>query len=380
MRIEKIFIFILIIALLATFIFIGYLFFGKIAKSVKITSPAGGEELKVGETYKITWEVRGIKKVGIVLFKGQNPKWIAEDIEASSGVYEWKIYPGQDYGDNFSIAVIEYPWQEGAKASYTDGALAILYPESNSCDAFSIEKKWPYVPSDFPNIRKVFITENTFTGNLDGFEGANKKCQEEAKKQGYLGVWRAFIGADADSDTAVERLRKSPKGLKGVFVEAKAGSMLARGIKCHALLGKDFDDFLSNFSDSYSFSRKKFSDNFFQNFGNIWLGRLNNKSKSNCIIAQSNYSDPEKLAEQYSYTSTCQRWTNGEQFVQGYNGEGGESSNFPTCYTPQGVKTSAVSVAGLSEGIEGKSEAASFFTPNNGLSCDSRQKLLCVEE
>lgn len=385
MRIEKILIFILIIAILATFIFIFYLFFGKVVKIIKISFPIGGEELRVGDIYKITWESRGIKKVGIVLFKGQNPEWIAKDIDASLGEYEWKIYPGQEYGGDFWLAIVEFPWREGNKVAFTQGAFAIVYPELSSCDSISIEKQWPYVPGDLPNIRRVFITEESYSGDLGGIEGADIKCQQEAKKQGYTGTWRAFIGGDSAQELAVERLKKTPRKTKGIFVEARPGAKLPAGINCYPLLGKNFDEFLTNFSNLTIINERKFSANFFEEFGNIWLGRIDQQSKNNCITTEGFYSFSEyqeRIGESYSYTSTCQRWSNGNPFVAGYPvPEGGAKPSFPTCYTPQGKRILAVGLAGLSTGIEkGSEKSSNRFTPYQGKSCQSRQKLLCIED
>jgi hypothetical protein len=383
MRLEKILIFIIIIAVVITLAFVVYLFSAKVLKGISVSFPSGGEELRVGETYKISWSSRGIDKVGIVLFKGQTPKWLAKDIDASEREYEWKIYPGQEYGDDFWVAVVEFPWQERNQVAFSDGSFAIAYPTYNSCDSVSIENQWPYVPSDLPNVRRIFITETAYTGNLGGIEGADIKCQEEARKLGYTGVWRAFIGGDSAQELAGERLKKTPRQLRGIFVEAKPGARLFNGINCYALLGKDFNEFLTNFSNLTEINKRKFTPAFFNDFGSIWLGRIDQQSKSNCItkndISFSSGGDSEKTGEFYSYTSTCQRWTNGSAFVTGYSGTG-QGGSFPTCYTPQGRAISAFGVAGLSSGIKGEGEAKSRFTAYEGKSCDARQKLLCVEE
>ena len=381
--IEKILIFILIIAVVATFGFLFYLLTDKISKNIKISFPSGGEELMVGDTYKIEWKARGINKVGIILYKDQTARWIAKDLDASIGEYEWKVYPGQEYGDNFWIAVVEFPWQKNRAVAYTDGSFALVYPKTNSCDVVSVQNQWAYIPSDYPNIRKVFITKNSFTGNLGGIEGADKKCQEEARSQGYNGTYRSFIGGDSDSELAVQRIRKTMRGVNGIFVEAKSAMQLANGVGCQALLGNNLTEFMANFSNPAVVNKEKFSAEFFRDFGAIWLGRVDDKSKNSCAIIGNSASGSgnafENISERSSFTSTCQRWTSGSQFVSGYPvPEGSAKPSFPSCYVSSGNIVDAVAVGGLSMSLT--SDAQNLFTPYQAKTCDSYQKLLCIED
>lgn len=374
---EKTLIYILIFAVLAVFGFIFYLFMGQFAKSIKVTSPIGGEEWGTGQTYKIAWKTRGVSRVGIALFKGQEVKWIAKDVPAGAGSYDWKIYPGQPYGDDYWVAVFEYPWRKGSKIAYSDSAFAIIYPEASSCDIISLQDEWPYMPSDLPQLRKVFVTNEAYSGNLEGFEGADKICQQEAQVFGLEGTWRAFIGGDSEQETAVVRMGATPRKTDGVFVEAGPAAVLLRGATCHRLLGKDFDQFLAKFSESSEVVSEKIKGEFFANFSNIWLGRLDQRSAKNCTSIALVLTDPYRpLAEKYSLTTTCQNWTQDRAFVQGYPvPAGAPKPAFPTCYTPEGRLTDAAVVAGLSMGVSGGS-----FTPYEGKTCDTRQHLLCIEE
>lgn len=380
--IEKNLIYVLIFAVLVTFGFIFYLFFGQFTKNIQITAPLGGEEWETGQTYKITWKARNIDKVGIVLFKGEEPQWIAKDIHAGVGSYEWKIYPGQQYGSDYWIAIFEYPWKKGNRIAYSDGSFAIVFPERASCDGLSIQNEWPYVPSDLPNLRRVFITEAIYNGNLEGLEGADKKCQEEAQKQEFSGAWHAFIGGDSDQEIAVERIKKTPRKRDGIFVEAKSALTLIRGATCHRLLGKNLDGFLMKFSNLSVVNEEKFEDSFFQKLDEVWLGRFDEKSKKNCTSIAALIPNPYiPLAEKYSSTTSCQNWTRGEKSVQGYPVPPGQPKpSFPTCYTPEGKFTDAVASGGLATGLTGGGVGNNEFTPYQGKSCDSRQHLLCIEE
>jgi len=367
---------ILIVAALVFYLFVVYS-----KESIQVLTPNGAEEWEIGQTYEITWKAKGIEKVGIVLFKGAEPKWIAENIDAGLGKYEWKIYPGQEYGSGFWIVVLEYPWREGNEIDYSDGPFAITFPEMASCDYLSVEQEWLYLPNDLPNLRRVFITKETYTGNLDGFEGADEICQTEADTQGFEGVWHAFIGGDSDEDSAVERLKRTYNGTGGVFISAEPSATIIRGATCHRLLAKDFEEFLTRLSDSVIINEEKFEQGFLQDMKNLWLGRINKESKKNCAGIAAALSDYYKsLVEKYSFTITCQNWTQGDKYVGGYPVPDGQPKpSFPACYTSAGQYTDAVALGGLASGTTGK-DKDEVFVLNEGKYCDNKQKLLCIEE
>ncbi len=378
---EKSLIYFLILAVLVVFGFVFYLFFGQITKSVKILAPNGKEEWEIGKTYKITWQAKGIEKVGIVLFKGKEPKWIAKNVSAKAGKYDWEIYPGQEYGDDYWVAVFEYPWQKGNKIDYSDGAFAVVYPELGSCDFLSTENEWPYLPSDLPNLRRVFITKNDFTGNLEGLDGADRKCQKEAEEQGFGGKWQAFLGGDSDTDLAVERLKRTSRKTDGIFIEAESAATLIRQATCHRLLAKNFDEFLVKLSDLLIINGERLEKGFLDNMGNLWLGRVDEKSKKNCTPIGIIPSDSMgAISERYSLTATCQNWTRENRLVEGYPvSTGGPKPSFPTCYTPEGKSIDAVALGGLSSALIGTGNNTTFNI-YQGKYCDTRQKLLCIEE
>jgi len=224
-----------------------------------------------------------------------------------------------------------------------------------------------------PNLRRIFITKDSFTGNLDGLEGADKICQTEAEGRGFGGTWQAFLGGDSDNDLAIERLKRTPRGTDGIFIIADPTATLIRGATCHRLLAKTFDDFLAKLSSLEIINAEKIEEKFLEDLGNIWLGRLDANSKKNCTSIIAALADSYKpLAEKYSFTTTCQNWTQGNKLVEG-------DSDLPTCYTPQGKFTNAVALGGLSTGIVGNDKDA-VFSAYQGKYCSTPQKLLCIEE
>jgi len=368
LRIEKGLIFAVIGAVLVVFAVLFWLFFSYSSKKIEVFSPNGRENWEIGQTYEISWKVRGVDRVGIVLFNGEKPEWIAENIPASQGKYEWTIQPGHEYGPNFWIAVFEYPWRNSSQIDYSAGSFSITYPEMSSCDNLSVEKEWPYFASDLPKIRKVFITEEAFAGNLGGLEGADEKCALSAENQKLEGEWMAFIGGEDPENTALKRLEASPRGLEGIYVEAKPSSELLRGATCHRLLGKNIEEFLIKLSNLETSAKEKLEKPFAEKLTKVWLGRVNSDSPKNCVLIPSlSSSTYYPLAEKYSYTVTCQNWSYGESNVNGYSRENGIDSSFPSCYTSAGKFTYAVGSAGLS-------------LENIGRHCSKKQHLICVEK
>jgi hypothetical protein len=346
-------------------------------KKLQLTSPNGNEKWQAGKTYKITWKAKNIGKLAIVLIKGEDSKtaeWIAKDIPARKKKYDFQIFVWEEPRQDYKISIFEYPWKEGNKIDYSDEKFTILGPQFASCDKLSIEAEWPYIPSDFPDQRKVFITETSFTGNLEGLAGADKKCQAEAEAGGLTGTWKAFLG---DEQTlAMDRLK-----LEGIFVEARPVATLPEGKTCHRLLGKDFNEFFKKLSDSLILNKEKLEENFLNDLSRIWLGRINAESKTDCIttFVREQPQDPQDLPQSYSFTTTCQNWTTGEGTVPDYPPQPGQKVKFPKCYTPQGIRIEAVGLAGLSSGLLDP-KGAEKLTTSLGKYCNILQKLLCIEQ
>lgn len=359
---ERSLIYFLVIAVITTIIFLIFLFFAFSSKSITVLTPDGGDEWGIGGTYSITWKANGVDKVGIVLFNGTEAKWIAKNIPASQGEYKWKIYPGEKYGDGYYMAVFEYPWKSGNKIDYSNDSFAVVYSDFASCDQVSVKNESAYVASDIPNLRRVFITKNSYSGDLNGLDGADKICNDEAKEFGYSGGWQAFIGGDNNNETAVQRLKSTDKGTGGIYIEARPYATLSRGATCQRVLGKDFNSFLSIFSNLSEVNQKSLSSDFFENLANIWLGRLTDKTRKNCAEVIELGGD----LKSYSYTATCQNWVSANRNI--------DERQAPTCYTSTGSTQSADALSGLSSGISGQ-----YFTASQGKYCDQRQKLLCIE-
>lgn len=351
----------------------GIYYYFYLEKSLKLISPNGKEVWQANKTYQITWKAKKIDKLGIVLIKegSKETKWIAKDIPAGKKKQDWQIFVWEAPGQDYKIAIFEYPWKEGNLIDYSDENFTILGPKFASCDSLSSEAEWPFLPSDFPNLRKVFITEESWQGNLEGLEGADKKCQSEAEKEGFQGVWKAFLGDD--QTLAVDRLK-----LEGIIVEAKSAGQLPEEKTCHRLLGKNFDEFLKKLSNPLVFNQEKLEEEFLKNLSNIWLGRINKESKKDCLAVFIEYLSRDPSLN-YSFTTTCQNWTTSEERVSGYPSKGKEVLTLPVCYTPQGERINAATLVGISSGIIEK-QGEKFFSSSLGRPCNFSQKLLCIEQ
>lgn len=379
-------------------------------KSITVKSPNGGEKLIAGKTYQITWKARGMGEVGIALIKGgQDVKWIAQDVSARKGEYEWEVFAWQESDEDYRISISEFPWQEGNTIDYSDNDFTILGPRFASCDELSIEAEWPYVPSDYPDLRRVFISNGLWTGDLGGLAGADEKCQKEAQEKGLEGTWKAFLGDDRE--LAVNRLN-----LDDIFIEAESIDTLPyeevpprlwkyfgkflnklrasdrekdaykilkdrfsaflkdlagkdKQQTCHRLLGKNKDEFLARFSAPASVNQKILRNEFLNDFKLVWLGKINEGSKRECAEIFTDFPDRD-IRKNYSFTTTCQNWSSG---VHQLSGQG----PFPKCYTPGGVLIDALALSGLSSGI---TKDGSSFSPSLAKTCDTTQRLICIKQ
>lgn len=375
--IEKGLFYALILIILVVFGIIFYLFFGYALKKVALIFPKQGVEFELGKEYEIKWTARGVERIGIVLFNGEKPEWIAQNLDASQGSYKWIIPTSHAYGENFWFAVFDYPWRKGSSIDYTDGPIKITYPELLNCDKLTIENSWPYLINNTPGLRRLFITSESYNGNLGGFDGADKKCQDSADKLGYGGKWMAFVGGDADEETAVSRLKQTTRKTEGFFVDAELALKLGDELNCHRLFGADLNDFLTKLSNTKLINEQKLEKDFLNNLNNVWLGRLNANSKKNCISVDSN--SYEKLQEKYSFSATCQNWTQGVKVVPGYLDGVKLDSSFSSCYTPQGSSTYAVGLAALGIDLVEYPKGAVYST-SVAKYCDSNQRLICIED
>lgn len=365
---KLLFIFLIVFAIFVVSVII-YFFVSSGEKTIEVLTPNGEEAWEIGQIHEITWKSENIDKVGIVLFNGDKTEWIAKNVNATDGKFDWEIYSGHEYGTGFWIAVFEYPWSENAKVDYIDGSFSITYPELAGCDSLSIDNEWPHLASDFPEVRKIFLTKSNYSGDLAGLSGADSICQKEAEDLEYKGEWKAFIGGDSDKETLKERLKDTESGQQGIFIDATPSASLIRGATCHRLLGKDLDEFLAKLSDKVVINTSKMSQNFVEGLRNVWIGRIDKNSKKSCLVA----GDARSTQESYSSTVTCQNWTKESQFVDNYSP--GSDGEFPTCYTPSGSLTNAVSLGGLGIGVEGENNSSEL-----GDYCNSRKKLICIQE
>ncbi len=98
---------------------------------IKVTSPNGGETLRVGETYTITWQSSpNIDKVTIGYKACPSClDWIANNIP-NTGSYNWKVFVGNTTNTKFKIYVIGYWTGHGSNSDTSDSDFTVLGNES----------------------------------------------------------------------------------------------------------------------------------------------------------------------------------------------------------------------------------------------------------
>ena len=400
---------------LAFFSFFIYYLFAK--KQIEIIFPNGKEVLIAGKTYTISWKSRKVGKVDILLVKDEEPrksKVIVKDFPAGKKKYQWEIFAFEEPSDRYKIVILESPWKEGKKFDSSNDYFTIVGPKFVSCEQLAIKNNWPFIPSDYPTIKRVFLTQREYDGNLGGLEGADRICQKEAEAMGFQGTWKAFLGDDNIS--ATERLN-----LDGIFVFAKAeeglppgkipgylwesfGEYLEKTLRfnketkqeifshyrpltkhfldffkkwnelqekrgCFRFLASNFEQFYAKLFSPHFIMRDLPEDDFLESFfgQEIWLGRVYPTDRKNCLPISSSIEE----ASAVSFTLTCQNWTTNQTQIPK------EASSFQ-CYLGPGKMKEVSTIGGMAKIVEKDKDQRLMKV--GGKHCHSALKLLCIEQ
>lgn len=324
----------------------------------RISVSPGAASFQAGETYEIKWSAANVGRVGIVLFGGDQPQWIAHNYPADAGKYVWQSDPYQEAGAEYRFAVFEYPWKNGNAIAYSPALISVIGQKYVSCDSYSVEQNWPHLPDKFPGILRAFVTSSTFDGNLGGIDGADQKCAQEAQKMGYDGTYIAFLGTDDKS--ARERAAKD-----GIFVEAGAIGQSVEGRSCHRYLAQNIQKFLEKINLSKEGAQLQFGNSFNQGFGNLWLGRMTAAIGVKCLSLGTN-----KEGMMFSNSYTCQNWTVSKRMISGV-----ADANLTRCYDLEGKNLTAnyYGAATITIGEQGGYGLGAA-------TCDAKRRLLCIEQ
>jgi len=330
-------------------------------KSLSLKTPAEPITIKAGETYRISWNYRNIGRLGLVLFKGDKPEWIVPNYPASNGFYDWTPFVYQDPGADYRIAMFEYPWRDGNQIVYTSYPVEIIGPKYSSCESYSIESEWPYLPSNYSNIHRVFITNGNWTGNLGGLVGADEKCAQEAESRGYAGNYIAFIGTDDVS--AAERITSD-----GIFIEADSTDNLAEGTSCNRMIASSLKGFLDKTRLSGAVAKVELSEAFARKLSNVWYGRRTAQVDTECLPIPGT-----GATGAFSGTYTCQDWVNESQVV--YSGEIPDEADLPRCYDASGKSIPANYFGASASQVSDSGEYGI-----GGDTCEASRSLICIEQ
>ena len=102
-------------------------FLGNLApKSIKVTSPNGGEKLNSGDVYRIKWDSKGVNKVNLYLKTSPSVLFpIVTDL-ANKGFYDWKVNIGVQSGDTLKVRVVDV--ESASIVDESDGDFTVFKP------------------------------------------------------------------------------------------------------------------------------------------------------------------------------------------------------------------------------------------------------------
>jgi len=333
------------------------------SKSIALRSVPNQSQktFKAGEAYTIAWSASNVSRVGIVLFNGDKPQWVVQNYPASEGKFIWESYANQDSGTNYRFAVFEYPWKKGNPIAYSPTAIEIVGKKYASCDDYEVEKGWPFLPDSYPNIHRVFITSQLYSGAMGGIEGADTYCKQEAEKNNYPGTYMAFLGTDKVS--ASERITKD-----GVFVEAEPIGKLPEGRTCHRLIAESVQKMLDKTRLPKALAEIELSETFAKRLGEIWYGRRTESTDTKCLQIP-----VSGVIGAFSGTYTCQDWSLNKRQV--YTGPVPSEADLPRCYDKEG-KSVMANYFGATAGLLDDSRALLISADT----CDNSHRIMCVEQ
>ncbi len=340
------------------------LLFNFLFSTKRVSVGAGESSFQAGESYQINWSASNINRVGIVLFNGDEPQWVIQNYPAAAQKYAWQSDPYQPADTDYRFAVFEYPWKKGNAIAYSPAAITIIGQKYVSCDGYSVEQSWPYLPDKHPGILRTFITSSTHAGDLGGLEGADAKCNQEARKNGYEGDYIALLGADELS--ARERVQTD-----GIFVEAGAIGESIEGRSCHRFVAENIQKLLDKIKLSKEAAQIRFSNSFYQGFGNLWLGRMTAAIGAKCLLL-----GVQKNGEtMFSNSYTCQDWTVGKRQIYSSAASSAADINPTKCYDLEGKNLTANYYGAATVGVNDQGG----YTMGSA-TCESKRRLLCVQQ
>jgi hypothetical protein len=330
-------------------------------KQLVFRDPVQPVSIKADEAYTIVWGARNINRIGIALFKGDQPKyWIVENYPASAGKFYWKTFIYES-GADYRLAIVEYPWKNGNKVAYSPFPVEIIGRQYESCDDYSITQKWPFLTNNYNSAKKIFVTQGSWNGNLGGIAGADERCKAEAQKNNYSGNFIAFLGSDSVS--AFERITKN-----GVFIEAEPAGTLKEGHTCHRFVASSIAELLDVTRAAANEKKIVLGDSLSKKLGDVWYGRRSSTAETKCLelpMQGRNYA--------FSGTYTCQNWSTEKKQV--YFGEIPAEADLPRCYNKEGKVIAANYFGASSSGFDTN---GNFYV--TGDTCDSSHRLLCIEQ
>jgi len=327
----------------------------------QISIKAGEASFKAGEAYAIQWSAKNVERVGIVLFNGDKAQWIATNLPGAAGKYVWNSDPYQAAGAEYRLGVFAYPWKKGNPIAYSPAPITIVGQKYVSCDDYSVEQGWPFLPGNYPNTRKVFITASTYSGNLGGLSGADADCAKEAQKNGYVGNYIAFLGTDSKS--ATERITKD-----GIFVEAEPIGALAEGKTCNRMVAENIQKLIDKTRLAKSLAQVELSDTFYKRLGDVWFGRRTVTTETKCLPILK-----QGVVGAFSGGYNCQDWAIGKRQI--YTGTVPAEADLMRCYDSEGKSVQANYYGAVAGNFD---ENGSYVI--GGDTCDANHHLMCIEQ
>ena len=218
--------------------------------SLKLLYPKGGEVWKEGETYKIKWETKGVKKVNIEYGDGKS-YFVVQDYPADKGEYEWTP---QGIVEQYEGFVMKPLAEVQIKISVWDAENPNLYDKSDDITLISQET------ADW----------KTYRNEKYGFEFEYPKIYDEEKE---YQLCRISESKDKNFITLAGRIQISVLDSNGLNLNEYIDSLIEEGrlqIETKAVEG-DKATITYRIQDSLAYGIINFYINKLKNDGKIYM-------------------------------------------------------------------------------------------------------------
>ncbi|MEN9649756.1 MAG: hypothetical protein RL094_723 [Candidatus Parcubacteria bacterium] len=150
------------------------------APTITLTSPNGGETLKEGDTYRITWDATNVDKVTMGYSYGPGSlNWFTNNSAnniPNVGYYDWKVYAYHmsTTTEKLKISIIGYQTGVGSASDQSDDYFTVVHPQvTQNTTPVVVPPAVPPTPTVPPTTLPQYVPETLTVSIPEGMSFSN---------------------------------------------------------------------------------------------------------------------------------------------------------------------------------------------------------------